>query len=394
MRELHAIAEAFRQARSNGKAMALASVVGVQGSAYRRPGARMLITEEGQTTGTISGGCLERDVILRAQRTMDNAQATLATYDSTDEREVDFGAGLGCGGVIHVLIEPLLRAGEPGHLPCLDELLQRRERGVLATVWRTSSQQMARRGSRLLLGSHGELWNDIINPQLAARIRTDARQSLEEQRSAAQGYELPAGRAEVFLEILQPPTPLVVFGGGYDAVPLVQFARDLGWHVTVVDHRRDAASHIRFPCADVLRLCRPEQVSDQVPLTSDTVAVLMTHNYRNDLELLKLLLPSPVRYVGLLGSTTRSARLLRELSEAGINVTLEQRRRLHAPIGLDIGAETCDEIALAIAAEIKATLARRTGGLLRERRIPIHDHVQWQEIRPMQGAATGCASCP
>ncbi len=338
MRELHAIAEAFRQARSNGKAMALASVVSVQGSAYRRPGARMLITEEGQTTGTISGGCLERDVILRAQRTMGSAQATLATYDSTNEREVDFGAGLGCGGVIHVLIEPLPRAGEPGHLPCVDELLQRRERGVLATVWRASSQQMARRGSRLLLGSHGEVWNDIINPQLAARIRRDARQSLQAQRSAAQGYELPAGRAEVFLEILQPPTPLVVFGGGYDAVPLVQFAREL--------------------------------------------------------ELLKLLLPSPVRYVGLLGSATRSARLLRELSEAGINVTLEQRRRLHAPIGLDIGAETCDEIALAIAAEIKATLARRTGGLLRERRIPIHDHAQWQEILPMQVAATGCASCP
>src|SRR5260370_18374994 len=144
MRELHAIAEAFRQARSNGKAMALASVVSVQGSAYRRPGARMLITEEGQTTGTISGGCLERDVILRAQRTMDSAQATLATYDSPNEREVDFCAGLGCGGVIHVLIEPLPRAGEPGYLPCVDELLQRRERGVLATVWRASRQHMAR----------------------------------------------------------------------------------------------------------------------------------------------------------------------------------------------------------------------------------------------------------
>src|SRR5258707_11429438 len=209
MRELHAIAEASQHARSNGKTTALATVVSVEGSAYRRPGARMLITEEGQTTGTISGGCLERDVILRAQRAMKRGEATLATYDSTNEREVDFGAGLGCGGVIQILIEPLPRAGEPpGHLPRVDELLQRRARGVLATVWRSSSPQIARRGSRLLLWSDGDLWNDIINPPLAARIRGDARQSLQALRSAAQSYEFAAGGAGGhFGKFYTPDTP-------------------------------------------------------------------------------------------------------------------------------------------------------------------------------------------
>jgi len=394
MRELHSIVEAFEQARASGQRAALATVVSVRGSAYRRPGARMLVTEDGQTTGTISGGCLERDVILRAQRVIERGEATLATYDSTDEREVDFGAGLGCGGVIQILIESLPRPSEPGHLCLVDKVLHRPERAVLATVWRASSPQIAGRGSRLLLGSHGELWNDIGNPQLAAEIEEDARELLRTRRSAEQTYKLPAGDAEVLLEVLQPPAALVVFGGGYDAVPLVQFAHELGWHVTVVDGRPAAASRTRFPRAADVALCRPEQLSEQVAITNDTVAVVMTHNYRNDLDLLKLLLPSAAPYVGLLGSKTRSARLLQELEDTGIKLTAAQRSKLHAPIGLDIGAETCEEIALAIVAEIRAALAGRAGGPLKERRAPIHEQARPQEMRrPRMVAVVESALC-
>src|SRR5262249_55799469 len=160
-----------------------------------------------------------------------------------------------------------------------------------------------------------------------------------------------------------------------------QFACELGWHVTVVDGRPSAASRTRFPRADVVVLCRPERARDELPLTSDTVAVLMTHNYRNDLQLLELLLPSPVRYLGLLGPKNRSERLLQDLNEAGLNVTAAQRRRLHAPIGLDIGAETSEEIALAIVAEIRAALAGRAGGSLRERRTPIHERARSDKMR-------------
>src|SRR5207245_6208334 len=193
MRELRAIVEAFGQARLEGKATALATVVAVKGAAYRRPGARMLITEEGRTTGTISGGCLERDVLLRARRAIERDETSLVTYDSTEEDDVDFGVGLGCGGVIQILIEPLPRENERGHLVPLDGLLRRRAAGVLATVWQVSSPELARRGSRFLLGSDGELWNDIGNPLLAARIEEDARESLWTRRSAARTYELPAG---------------------------------------------------------------------------------------------------------------------------------------------------------------------------------------------------------
>lgn len=394
MKELRAIAEAFEQARSNGTATALATVVNIRGSAYRRPGARMLITEDGQPTGTISGGCLERDVILRAQRVIERGEATLATYDSTDEREIDFGVGLGCGGVVQILIEPL-PASEPGHLSMVNEFLRRRERGVLATVWQASSPEIARRGSHLLLGSDGEVWNDIGNPQLAAWIQEDAWETTRTRQSVAQSYQLAVGQAEVFLEVLQPPVPLVVFGGGHDAIPLVQFACELGWHVTVVDGRSAAASRTQFSRADEVVLCRPERVLDRVPLTGDTVAVVMTHNYRNDLELLKVLLPSPIPYVGLLGSRTRSTRLLQELDDDDINVTIAQRSKLHAPIGLDIGAETCEEIALAIVAEIRAALAGHTGGSLKDRWAPIHERAPSEQVRRARMmAVVESASCP
>lgn len=373
MKELRAIASAFEQARSAGTATALATVVEVNGSAYRRPGARMLITEAGQTTGGVSGGCLERDVLLRARRAIESGESSLVTYDTTDDDDIEYGVGLGCRGVVQIFIELLPVAGEPSHLPHLEQLIKRREPGVLTTVWRVEGSREVRAGSRLLLSSQGRLWDDLGDPELAIRIEADAREALQTRRSTSRTYRLPAGEVTAFLEFLRPPVPLVVFGGGLDAVPLVRLAVELGWQVTVVDGRPSAASRARFPHADALLLCRPEQVQEQVRLAPDTVAVVMTHHYLTDLRLLELLLPSPVRYLGLLGPKSRSERLLQELAQAGIVPTEAQRRRLHAPVGLDLGAETCEEIALAILAEIRAVLAGRGGGLLRDRPAPIHD---------------------
>ncbi len=395
MKELRAIIEAAKRARSDGKAAALATVVKVRGSAYRRPGARMLITEEGQTTGAVSGGCLERDVILRAQRVIERGETTLATYDTTDEDDVVYGVGLGCRGVIQILIEPLPRASKPCYLPLLEELLRRRETGVLATVWRVGGPIEARVGSRLLLSRSGRLWDDIGDPQLAARIDEDAREVLRTLRSATRVYRLAAGQAEVFLELLRPPVPLVLFGGGEDAVPLVRGAFELGWHVTVVDGRPAAASRARFPRADAVVLCHPEQVPEQVRLDGETVAVVMTHSYLTDLRLLEVLLPSPVRYLGLLGPKSRSERLLQDLSQAGIRTTAAQRDRLYAPVGLDLGAETSEEIALAILVEIRAVLAGRAGGPLRDRRAPIHERGRPEERREWKTLAVAeRALCP
>jgi xanthine dehydrogenase accessory factor len=367
MKEISGILKAFEQARAAGTSAALATVVQVEGSAYRRPGARMLITEDGKTTGGVSGGCLERDVILRARRALLSDEATLATYDTTDDDDIEFGVGLGCRGVVRVLIEPLPESGQFCHLELLSDLVRRREPAVLATAWRTG--QRGRVGSRLLVSACGQRWDDIGDPHLVSLIEPDAREILRSGRSASRLYV----ETEVFLEFLRPAVPLVLFGGGPDAVPLAQFAKGLGWHVTVADGRPSAASRTRFPQVDEIHLCRPEHLREHVSLAPDSVAVVMTHNYITDLRLLEVLLPSPVRYLGLLGPKSRADRLLQDLQQLGTKPTEAQLRRLYAPVGLDLGAENAEEIALSILAEIRLVLAGRGGGQLRDRPVPIHE---------------------
>jgi len=289
--------------------------------------------------------------------------------------------GLGCRGVIHVLIEPLPPANRVHYLAELETLRRAHEHAVLATVWRATGGGDGRAGNRLLHDGRGIRWADIAEPQLARAIAADAAEVLEARRSTTRAYEVPAGTADVLLEYLPPPVPLVVFGGGADAVPLVRLAKALGWHVTVVDPRARAASRDRFPEADAVIRCGPGEVLDLVPLASDSIAVVMTHNYHRDLRLLEVLLPSSVRYLGLLGPKARAERLLHDLTLSGYVASPEQLRRLHAPAGLDLGADGPDEIALAIVAEVKATLARRAARPLRERHRPIHEPESVAELK-------------
>jgi xanthine dehydrogenase accessory factor len=381
MNELDAVLKAVETVRATGRRAALASVVAVTGSSYRRPGARMLISEDGQTTGGVSGGCLESDVTLRAAVAIEEGKIALASYDTTADDDVDLGMGLGCRGVIHVLIEPLPPATRMHYLAQLETLRRAHEHAVLATVWRATGAGDGRAGNRLLHDSVGIRWTDIADRQLAGTIAADAAEVLETRRSMTTAYEVPAGTADVLLEYLPPLVPLVVFGGGPDAVPLVRLAKALGWHVTVVDPRARAASRDRFPEADAVIRCGPEEVLDLVPLASDSIAVVMTHNYHRDLRLLEVLLPSSVRYLGLLGPKARAERLLHDLTLSGYVASPEQLRRLHAPAGLDLGADGPDEIALAVVAEVKATLAGRAARPLRERHGPIHEPERVVELK-------------
>ena len=381
MNELDAVLKAVEIAQATGRRAALASVVAVAGSSYRRPGARMLVTEDGQTIGGVSGGCLESDVILRAIAAIEEGKVALASYDTTADDDVDLGMGLGCRGVIHVLIEPLPAVTRVHYLALLETLRRTHEHAVLATVWRTSGGGDGRAGNRLLHDRRGIRWTDIAKPQLARTIAADAAEVLETHRSMTTAYEVPAGTADVLLEYLPPPVPLVIFGGGPDAVPLVRLAKALGWHVTVVDARARAASRDRFPEADAVIRCGPEEVLGLVPLATDSIAVVMTHNYHRDLRLLEVLLPSSVRYLGLLGPKARAERLLHDLNLAGYVASPEQLRHLHAPAGLDLGADSPDEIALAVVAEVKATLAGRAARPLRERHRPIHEPERVAELK-------------
>jgi xanthine/CO dehydrogenase XdhC/CoxF family maturation factor len=373
MKELQDIVTAFEKVEHCGQTAALATLVKAQGSTYRRPGARMLMTLEGQMIGSLSGGCLESDVFEQAQEVMVSGEPIVVKYDTMSDEDIVWGLGLGCNGIVEILIERLPQESELNPVAFVAQCLCDRQKGVLARVFRTEGQVGANVGACWMLYPDGTVTSNITDAELATGILHDAREVLGNNQSTGKTYHLSAGSAEVFIEVIQPSLPLVIFGAGHDAVPLVRFAKELGWHVTVVDSREAYATESRFPLADAIVVSRPESIGVRVPLHPDTVAVVMTHNYLHDKELLQTLLLSPLRYIGLLGPKRRTDRILQELREEGLRLTNAQLGRLYGPVGLDIGADAPEEIALSIVAEIRAVLANRSGGLLRDRAQPIHN---------------------
>lgn len=396
MNELQAIVDAHAGARARGERTALATIVGVEGSAYRRPGARMLITAGGRTTGTISAGCLERDVAEHAAQVMGSRAARVIEYDTRGDEDVVWGSGLGCNGVVRVLLESL-HEGSAGAcaLQFVAERLRARKGGVIATVIAGKTNaggdeaRAATVGARLLLDDELNVRGQRLTARgLVGRVRADAQGILAGRRAAVRAYDTAGGRAEIFYDVITPPRPLVVFGAEHDALPLVRQARAVGWHVTIVDTRARRATGERFAEADEIMLCRAADVTAHVSLTEDTAAVVMTHNYLDDVELLRALLPSPVCYLGLLGAKQRAEKLLEELGAGSRGPTAAQIARLHSPVGMDIGAETPEEIALSIVAEIKAVSAARRGGFLRDRAAPIHYGCGPEPVGPDAGTET------
>lgn len=380
MKEFLAILAELENSQRQGKITVLATVIEAQGSTYRRAGAKMLLTQDGCSVGTISGGCLEADVYTRSQEVMTSGQPIVVTYDTTSDEDIVWGLGLGCNGLVRVLIEQIT-PHEAHQVAFLSGCCRDRQLGVLATLVSATGQVQEKVGTRLILQQDGNTISHISNSVLAASILEDARAALYDQRSTLNLYQLPTGEAEVFIEVIQPPLPLIIFGAGHDASPVARFAKELGWCVTVVDTRQSSATQERFPYADAIVLSRPKSITEHITLDERTVAVVMTHNYLHDRELLKTLLPSQLRYLGILGPKSRTERLLEELRQAGINPTKEQLHCLYAPVGLDIGADTPEAIALSIIAEVQAVVANRSGGLLRNRKGPIHSQIQEQDTQ-------------
>ncbi|MBI4194077.1 MAG: XdhC family protein [Betaproteobacteria bacterium] len=373
MKEYQVIVAEVDKLRAAGDGAVLATVVSVEGSAYRIPGARMLVTEAGWIAGSVSGGCLEGDVVLRAREVLESNTAVVVTYDTTSDEDIVFGVGLGCRGIIRVLIEPIApRRADPDLVDLIRNCLKRRETGVAASVIRVDEAIAAKPGSRLLRTSDGKIRTDIADGELKTAVAEHAAQAQRSGSSALHTVEMTSGRAEVFVEFIRPALPVVVFGAGHDAMPFVRLARELGWHVTVVDHRPAYATAERFPLADEVILSSPDEMPARVSLGNDTLALVMTHNYLRDLKLLATLLPSPVRYVGLLGPRKRADQLLADLEQQGVQVTRAQAERFYAPVGLDLGSEGPEGVALSILAEMQAVVASRAPGHLRARKSSIH----------------------
>jgi xanthine/CO dehydrogenase XdhC/CoxF family maturation factor len=380
MNGLQAILKAFEESQKNGETAFLATVVNTKGSTYRRPGARMLMTNTGRMVGIVSGGCLENDIFEHTQQRMDSGEPIVVKYDTTIAEDIVWGFGLGCNGVVQVLIERLNGDSLKSPIPFLQQCLYNNQQGVLATVFDVKGWVNVGIGSRVMLYSNGTVTSDIEDSNLIRAISTDTQAALHDQSSSVKTYQLPSGSVEAVIEFIQPPTSLIIFGAGRDAVPVAQFAKALGWHVTVVDCRASEATFERFLMADNVILTRREMLRKQILMDEQTIAVVMTHNYEDDRELLKMFMSSSVRYLGLLGSKHRTLALLEDLRTEGIVYTKSQLQRLHSPIGIDIGADTPEEIAIAIIAEIQAVLAKRSGGLLKDRTEPIHQQPDKQNL--------------
>ena len=370
MKEIRDIIGAFDVAQKLGKQTALATVVHVDGSSYRRPGARMLITEDGQLTGAISGGCLEGDALRKALLVMTEKRSKLVTYDTMDDDDAKFGVGLGCNGIIQVLIEPIDPAHPHNPIQFLKAVNEKRLKSVLITLFSLQDKKNPQYGTCFLLKEDKTLIDTA--PVLNDVLKKDATEALLNQNSSFKNYVFENHDFIAFIEMIKPPISMVIIGAGNDVIPLTDMADILGWETTVVDGRANYAKAERFTSACQVLVSKPENVLEQIAIDERTVFVLMTHNYNYDMAMLRQLVNKNVVYAGMLGPRKKLERMLDELKEEGINLSEQQLSIIHSPVGLDIGAETSEEIALSILAEINAIFAGKQGPSLRSHKDVIH----------------------
>jgi xanthine dehydrogenase accessory factor len=355
--ELSDVLDTIAGLDERGERFALATIVAVRGSTYRRPGARLVVPERGESVGNISGGCLEGDVERIGREVIASGVPLLELFDLSADDDAVWGYGLGCNGAMELFIEPGDGAGEFARQ--LRAMMGEGRPACLATVLEGTAA-----GTRLLVTA-GQADGD-------GPLADAAHRALAAGTSSVETVGLADGEARVFLEVLKPPLSLLICGAGHDAIPLVRQAADLGWRVTVVDPRSAFLTAYRFPGATELLEADGDELAGRTIIDSDTYAVVMTHNYLRDLGYLRALLATEAGYIGMLGPRRRTGQILGELAEQGITITPADQARLHAPAGLDLGAEGPDEIATSIVAEVLAVARGRGGGPLRERRGSIH----------------------
>ena len=360
MKEIRTIVSAWQSIDLKMTRAALATVVRVEGSSYRRAGARMLVLDNGTYLGGISGGCLEGDALRRAQKGIALRRPSLITYDTTQDDDYQIGVGLGCQGIIDVLFTPL----EPDDPECPLRILERltgiRQPAVVVTVTATPDPQLL--GKTYLYSGEASIRNAL---PLMPRILDDIRQAQTERQSRSVEF----GDLRLFIEIILPAIHIVAYGGSYDMRTLLQQTRELGWDSTVVLNTARVDKNLVAAATTVL-----DSNGQSDPLIDDYTAVLlMSHDYRTDMLNLQRVLPTGVSYIGMLGPRKRADRILTALAENGHAPGEEQLRRIFAPAGLDIGAATPEEIALSILAEVRSHFSRRQGASLRLREGSIYE---------------------
>ena len=368
--ETRQILKLWRAASAAGEECALATVVRVEGSSYRKPGARMLITRAGRRAGTVSGGCLEAEV-ARKIWWLARSGPHVQDYTTSFDEDTLPSYGLGCNGTVTLLLERA--SGAADVFAALGGSIEERRSSAIATVIGTDHPDVPL-GARLVVAD--SLANQPTgidarrSPEDLRRQLLDfAQETLRTKESSASAVLFQGRELNVFSEYIAPPPALFVFGAGDDAQPVVHLAHSMGWDVAVADGRSNLATTARFPWADriaVLDVAVPD-VEDplrNLRIGPDDAAVILTHSYKQDVAILRSLLPRHLAYLGVLGPRRRTERIVDEVATS-IGLDAEQAmRRIKSPVGLDLGAGSPQVIALSMIAEIQAVLGRRTAAPL------------------------------
>jgi len=344
----------FYRAHLADDALVLGTVVATEGSTYRKPGAMMLIATDNSYCGLISGGCLESDLAMHAKHVFADGGTREVCYDMSDGDDFAFGLGLGCDGVIHLMLQRLEGNAGFGFLEVLDRARELKSNGLLSLVTNSANPTFAA----------GDFVLDCENGFSAGKSElVHGQQSLQSvspqdmsRRYWQDSVDTEAGSVDILTIPIKPPPEVLVCGAGMDAVPVTRLAVEMGWSCTVVDHRPGFARADRFPDSCKIIVLQPGELAEKVCLNRVDAAILMTHHLGHDRAYLSQVIEADVDYIGLLGPRTRRDRLLGEIGADDANV--------HGPAGLDIGAEMPESIALAIVAEVHAFLNRRDGRML------------------------------
>lgn len=369
MKEIKSILAAYDRLDHATQRAALATVVRVEGSSYRRTGARMLVVDDGTWVGGISGGCMEGDALKRARLAIARSKPSLVTYDTTEDDAHQIGVGLGCNGIIDVLLTPVLSGDPHSPISVLQEVVtDRRQTNVLLTITKLEDDLNGFGMGNIIRYADQESLHGLSEESLVERLEKDIQRVVENSKSAALSYLLDDNRElEIFAEFLPPELHVIIMGHQYDVFPLAKVIKEAGWRATLVANPQKIHREV---AALVGAVVPPEEFSPKI-IDNYSAVILMSHDYKTDKNNLPLVLSAP--YIGMLGPRVRAERIFAELREAGVTISPEIEDCIFAPVGLDIGAITPEEITLSMVAEIRAVFSQREGGMLRERVATIHE---------------------
>ncbi len=342
--------------------IAMATVVHVDGSSYRRAGARMLVQDNGNWTGGISGGCLEGDALKKANFAMARKKADVVRYDTTQDDGKQIGVGLGCNGIIDVLLHPVDPEDPNNPVEILRSCSSERKVNIVLTIISCSNTTAVKPGDMIKFEGYNTI-NEYFNFRENTEFLSDIDKTFETRKSVVKDY----GDLSVFIEVLLPPVKLVLFGGFYDVLPLLKIGHEVGWITNIVMNPSKAGKSI----TDIADSIIPK--GEKVDVDEFTAFVLMAHDYKTDKTNLKMAFGTSVPYIGMLGPLKRRNEAIEELVAKGDLISDTDLDRLHNPVGLDIGATNPEEIAIAIIAEIRSFFSKRSGGYLKNRVGTIHE---------------------